>query len=124
MARMGFCTEPAWDPDRLAVADSGAIHAICHVRGGGEMGYAWHEGGRRASKPNSFSDLVACARCLRQSGLAKASAIAVEGRSAGGLLVGAAINLAPDAFGVAVAGVPFVDVMGARRALSSPSPRP
>ena len=80
------------------IPDALIAHALCHVRGGGELGRAWHSAGRRELKPNSFTDLVACAAALAESGLAHPSALALEGRSAGGLLVGAALNTAPFTF--------------------------
>ena len=117
----GICIDPAFDFKRLPLLDRGVCYAIAHVRGGGEMGRAWYEdGGKYLTKRNTFTDFVDVAKGLVESGMTTPERLAITGRSAGGLLVGAAINLAPDAFGVAVAGVPFVDVMGARRALSSP----
>ena len=108
----GECSDPSWCPERLAVVDSGMLHAIAHVRGGGERGAEWHAAGARARKPNSFGDLVACAEELARSGLADPGAIALEGRSAGGLLVGAAANMAPHLFRAVLASVPFLDAAG------------
>lgn len=101
--------DPAFSVSRLSLLDRGAVFAIAHVRGGGELGRGWYEGGRLAQKPNSFSDFVAAAQHLIDVGLADRSRIVAEGRSAGGLLVGAAANLAPDLFAGVLAGVPFVD---------------
>jgi len=106
----GFCSDPGWDSERLAVVDGGVAHVIAHVRGGGELGAAWHAAGRRESKHKSADDLVACAEELRRQGLA--GALALEGRSAGGLLVGAAANARPDLFCALLASVPFVDPAG------------
>lgn len=83
---------------------------IAHVRGGGEMGAAWHAGGRRENKSRSIHDLLACAEQLRACGLS--SAIALEGRSAGGLLVGASANSRPELFCALLASVPFLDPAG------------
>ena len=94
------------------VVDSGALHAIAHVRGGGERGARWHAAGAREAKAASSRDLVACARQLVRSGLARPDAVAIEGRSAGGLLVGAAANSAPELFRAVLASVPFLDVAG------------
>ena len=94
---------------RLSLLDRGYVVAIAHVRGGGELGRAWYEGGKLEHKPNTFTDFVACARHLVQTGVTTVDRLAAAGGSAGGLLVGAAINLAPDAFGAVHAQVPFVD---------------
>ena len=85
--------------------------AIAHVRGGGEMGRHWYDGGKLGAKKNSFSDLVACAEHLVAEGIADPKRLAIRGGSAGGLLVGAALNLRPDLFRAVVAEVPFVDVI-------------
>jgi len=96
---------------RLSLLDRGYIVAIAHVRGGGELGRAWYEGGRLANKQNTFTDFVACARHLVASGFTTRERLAALGGSAGGLLIGAAINLAPDAFAAVAAQVPFVDAL-------------
>ena len=108
----GATTEAGWDADRIVLADSGMMHAICHVRGGGELGRSWHAGGRRKHKPNTFSDMVACTHRLIELGMARPGSVALEGRSAGGLLVGATMNLAPALFCAALASVPFLDPAG------------
>lgn len=100
---------PSFSIARLSLLDRGYIYATAHVRGGGELGRAWYESGRLAEKANSFTDFVACARHLVQAGYTRPERLAAEGGSAGGLLVGAAINLAPDAFAAVHAAVPFVD---------------
>ncbi|MCA0253219.1 MAG: S9 family peptidase [Actinobacteria bacterium] len=94
---------------RLSLLDRGYVVAIAHVRGGGERGRAWYEAGKLANKQNSFTDLVAVARHLVAQGYTTPARLGVTGGSAGGLLVGAAVNLAPDAFGAVNAQVPFVD---------------
>ncbi len=96
---------------RLSLLDRGYVVAIAHVRGGGELGRAWYEAGRLENKVNTFTDFVACARHLVQTGVTSARRLAAVGGSAGGLLVGAAVNLAPDAFGAIHAQVPFVDAL-------------
>ncbi len=116
----GACTEAGWDPDRLAIADCGMLHAICHVRGGGELGRGWHAAGRRERKSTSFTDLHACAKRLIDVGLATPGGIALEGRSAGGLLVGATLNLEPSLFCACLASVPFLDPLGTLQDASLP----
>jgi oligopeptidase B len=103
--------DPWFSIPRLSLLDRGVVFAIAHVRGGGEMGRAWYEDGKELAKPNSFSDLVAAADHLVAEGWAAPDRIAVRGGSAGGLLVGAAANLAPGRFRAVVAEVPFVDAL-------------
>ena len=81
------------------------------MRGGGELGRAWYEQGRLLAKPNTFTDFVACARHLVDEGWTSADRLVAQGGSAGGLTVGAAVNLAPDAFRAVHADVPFVDAL-------------
>lgn len=104
-------SEPNWDAERPVhpLLDRGVVYAIAHVRGGGELGRSWYLDGRMDKKPNSFNDLVACARWLVEKGWTTPSQLAAEGRSAGGLLMGASANLAPELFAAVVAEVPFVD---------------
>lgn len=102
---------PSFSIARLSLLDRGYIYATAHVRGGGELGRAWYTGGRLEAKENSFTDFVACARHLVSAGYTSTERLAAEGGSAGGLLVGAAINLAPDAFAAVHAAVPFVDAL-------------
>ena len=96
---------------RLSLLDRGVVYAIAHVRGGGEMGKAWYEGGKLANKTNTFTDVIDATRFLTDAGYGDADRVAVRGGSAGGLTVGAAINLEPGRFRAAVAEVPFVDVV-------------
>jgi oligopeptidase B len=95
---------------RLSLLDRGVVYAIAHVRGGGEMGKSWYEGGKLATKMNTFTDLIDATRYLTDAGYGDPLRVAVRGASAGGLTVGAAINLDPEMFRAAVAEVPFVDV--------------
>jgi oligopeptidase B len=97
--------------ERLSLVDRGFIYAIAHVRGGGEKGDAWHEAGRLASKVNSFTDFLAVAEHLVREGLTRPGRIVASGASAGGMLVGAAVNMRPDLFGGVYAEVPFVDCL-------------
>ncbi len=87
------------------------IYAIAHIRGGGDLGKLWHEDGRLLKKKNTFTDFVACAEALIASGYTSPKRLAIEGRSAGGLLAGAVTNMRPDLFAVVLAGVPFVDAL-------------
>jgi oligopeptidase B len=110
--------DPAFSPARLSLLDRGAVFAIAHVRGGGEMGRRWYEDGKFAAKPNSFSDFVACADHLVQEGVTSRDRLAIRGGSAGGLLMGGVLNLRPDVAAAVVAEVPFVDVVST---MSDPS---
>lgn len=103
--------DPWFSIPRLSLLDRGVVFAIAHVRGGGEMGRSWYEDGKLLAKPHSFSDLVAAADHLAEVGWAAPDRIAIRGGSAGGLLVGAATNLAPTRFRAVVAEVPFVDAL-------------
>ncbi len=103
--------DPMFDPARLSLLDRGFVFAIAHVRGGGEMGREWYEQGRLLHKGNTFEDFVACADQLIAEGYTTPGALAIRGRSAGGLLMGAVLNLRPELFACAVAQVPFVDAL-------------
>jgi oligopeptidase B len=107
----GFPSDVHFSSTRLSLLDRGVIYAIGHVRGGGEMGKKWHDQGRMLSKKNSFDDFIAAAEHLVARGYTASGKLAAEGGSAGGLLMGAAVNLRPDLFKAVVAEVPFVDVM-------------
>ena len=100
---------PSFSIARLSLLDRGYLVAIAHVRGGGELGRAWYEDGKLDHKRNTFTDFIACARHLVEVGYTSVERLAIEGGSAGGLLIGAVLNLAPEAFGAAHAAVPFVD---------------
>jgi oligopeptidase B len=101
--------DPSFSHHRLSLLDRGAVFAIAHVRGGGEMGRAWYEDGRMEHKANTFSDFIACSRHLVTARVALTGALAGRGGSAGGLLIGAVANEAPELFRALVAEVPFVD---------------
>jgi len=105
----GISTDPGFSIQRLPLLDRGFGYAIAHVRGGGEMGRRWYDDGKQLHKINTFTDFVACARYLAREGWTAPGRLISRGRSAGGLLMGAVANLAPDAFGGIVAQVPFVD---------------
>jgi len=101
--------DPGFSVMRLSLLDRGFVFAIAHVRGGGELGRHWYEQGKLLRKRNTFTDFVACARHLTDEGWTSSDRLVAEGGSAGGLLMGAAANLAPEAFCGIVAAVPFVD---------------
>ncbi|MFW5834615.1 MAG: S9 family peptidase [Pseudomonadota bacterium] len=107
----GMGLDPGFGTARLSLLDSGFAYAIAHVRGGDELGRGWYEDGKLDKKTNSFTDFVACAEHLIADGFTGAGRIAIEGGSAGGMLVGAVLNLRPELWGCALALVPFVDVL-------------
>ncbi len=103
--------EPGFSVARLSMLDRGVVFAIAHVRGGGEMGRQWYEDGKLDRKRNSFTDFVAVAAHLVASGVTSPELLVAEGGSAGGLLMGAVANLAPELFAGILADVPFVDAL-------------
>jgi oligopeptidase B len=103
--------DPGLSIPRLSLLDRGFGYAIAHIRGGGELGRRWYDDGKMLNKTNTFTDFVACARHLAREGWTSPGCLVARGGSAGGLLVGAALNIAPDAFGAVVAQVPFVDAL-------------
>jgi oligopeptidase B len=96
---------------RLTLLDRGMVFAIAHIRGGEEMGRQWYEQGKFLHKKNTFTDFITCAEYLISQGWTSSDRLAITGGSAGGLLMGAVINMRPDLFKVVVANVPFVDVV-------------
>src|SRR6056297_265714 len=107
----GSSTEPAFSSDRISLLDRGFVYAIAHVRGGQEMGHAWYEQGRLLSKRNSFNDFVDVTDHLIEQGIVDGRRVFAVGASAGGLLVAAVANMAPEKYRGIVAHVPFVDVV-------------
>jgi oligopeptidase B len=95
----------------FSLVDRGVVVAIAHIRGGGELGTSWHDDGRMMHKMNTFTDFIACAEHLLAQGYGSKDRLVIEGRSAGGLLMGAVLNLCPDLFHAAVLEVPFVDLI-------------
>jgi len=114
----GLSFPVGFSSNRLSLLDRGVVVAIAHVRGGGELGKRWHDAGRMACKRNSFSDFSSVAEALVREATTEPDRLAIEGGSAGGLLVTAAANLRPDLFAAVVAQVPFVDVINT---MSDPS---
>ncbi|UCH49871.1 MAG: S9 family peptidase [Betaproteobacteria bacterium] len=107
----GYPHDVHFSSTRLSLLDRGVIYAVAHVRGGGELGKRWHDEGRMLNKRNSFTDFIACAEHLIESGYTDPSQLVIEGGSAGGLLVGAVTNMRPGMFRAVIADVPFVDVI-------------
>lgn len=104
-------SDPYFSVARLSLLERGVVYAVAHVRGGGELGRSWYEAGRYARKVNTFGDFVTCADRLVELGWSAPDRLAAEGGSAGGLLIGAVTNLAPERFRVVHAAVPFVDAL-------------
>ncbi|KAJ8443950.1 hypothetical protein Cgig2_020796 [Carnegiea gigantea] len=105
------CIDPIFKASRLSLLDRGFIFAIAHIRGGGEMGRQWYENGKLLKKMNTFTDFIACAEYVISNKYCSKEKLCTHGRSAGGLLIGAVLNMRPDLFKAAVLGVPFVDAL-------------
>ncbi|XP_022967138.1 uncharacterized protein LOC111466641 [Cucurbita maxima] len=105
------CVDPSFKGSRISLLDRGFIYVIAHIRGGGEMGRQWYENGKLLKKKNTFTDFIASAEYLIENKYCSKEKLCINGRSAGGLLIGAVLNMRPDLFKAAVAGVPFVDVL-------------
>ena len=107
----GLSMDPSFSAARLALLDRGAFFAIAHIRGGGELGEAWRTSGHLQQKLNTFEDFIACAEHVVAEKLTSSDRLAIQGGSAGGLLMGAVSNMRPDLFAAVVSQVPFVDVV-------------
>jgi oligopeptidase B len=107
----GDALSASFDSNALSLVDRGLVYALAHVRGGVDKGWSWYENGKLEHKTNSFTDFIACARQLIGAGYTFEGAIIAQGASAGGMLMGAVANMAPELFAGIVAGVPFVDVL-------------
>jgi oligopeptidase B len=107
----GFSLDTFFNSNIFSMVDRGVVVAYAHIRGGGEMGKAWHDAGRMMNKKTTFTDFISCAEYLVGHGYGSKERLVIEGRSAGGLLMGAVLNMRPDLFKAALVGVPFVDVM-------------
>jgi oligopeptidase B len=107
----GYSMDPYFNSVRLSLLDRGFIYAIAHIRGGEEMGRKWYEDGKLLQKKNSFTDFITCGEFLVSQGYTNPGHLYAMGGSAGGLLVGAVVNMRPDLFNGVIAAVPFVDVV-------------
>jgi oligopeptidase B len=114
----GLCEDADFDSDIISLLDRGFVYAIAHIRGGGELGRTWYEDGKLLNKKNTFTDFIACAQYLVDQGYASPKKVAITGASAGGLLMGAVMNMRPDLFTTVIADVPFVDLLNT---MSDPS---
>ena len=107
----GMTIPAAFSTNRFSLVDRGFVYAIAHIRGGMDKGYAWYRHGKLMEKKNTFLDFIAAAEHLIEAGYSRMGEIAIHGGSAGGMLVGATVNLRPELFKAVVAEVPFVDVL-------------
>ena len=107
----GMSYDPVFRSEHVSLLQRGFVVAYAHIRGGGEMGRQWKEDGKYLKKKNTFTDFIACAQTLIDRNYTSPQRLAISGRSAGGLLMGAVTNMRPDLFAAVVAGVPFVDVV-------------
>jgi oligopeptidase B len=107
----GYALPLGFGASRLALLDRGLVMAYAHIRGGGELGDPWHDAGKMMEKRNTFTDFIEAVEFLVREGYGDAKRVAIEGGSAGGLLMGAVVNMRPELFRVVLSHVPFVDVM-------------
>ena len=107
----GHSIDPRFSSDRLSLLDRGFVFAIAHIRGGAELGEEWHDHGKLLEKKNTFTDFIACAEHLISTRYTSSDRLAIMGGSAGGLLMGAVLNMRPELFHAAIAKVPFVDTL-------------
>jgi oligopeptidase B len=107
----GYALPLGFSSNRLSLLDRGIVLAYAHIRGGGDLGEPWHDAGKMLLKRNTFTDFIACVEHLTSAGYGDPARVAIEGGSAGGLLMGAVVNMRPDLFRAVLSHVPFVDVM-------------
>jgi oligopeptidase B len=107
----GYPNDVYFSSQRLSLLDRGVIYAVAHIRGGGDLGKAWHDAGRMRNKMNTFTDFIAVAETLIGERYTSSDRLAIDGGSAGGLLMGAVTNMRPELFKVVLSHVPFVDVL-------------
>jgi oligopeptidase B len=107
----GYSLPLGFSSNRLSLLDRGVVMAYAHIRGGGDLGEPWHDAGKMLKKRNTFTDFIACVEHLTAAGYGDPHRVAIEGGSAGGLLMGAVANMRPEIFRAVVSHVPFVDVM-------------
>ena len=107
----GNTMEPYFSSTRLTLLDRGFVYAIAHIRGGEDLGRKWYEDGKLLKKKNTFTDFIDCSKFVIQQKYTSAEHLYAEGGSAGGLLMGAVVNMAPELYNGVIAQVPFVDVV-------------
>ena len=107
----GISITPTFSSNRLSLLDRGVIYAIAHIRGGGELGEEWRDAGRMMKKMNTFTDFISSAEYLIKQKYTSSERLVIQGGSAGGMLMGAVVNMRPDLFKAVVAQVPFVDIL-------------
>ena len=107
----GYSLDATFSSTRLSLLNRGFAYAICHIRGGQELGRHWYESGKLFNKRNTFTDFIACSKFLIKNNYCSTSGLFAMGGSAGGLLMGTVINMAPDLYRGVIAAVPFVDVV-------------
>ncbi|HEX8888446.1 MAG TPA: S9 family peptidase [Pyrinomonadaceae bacterium] len=107
----GISITPTFSSNRLSLLDRGVVYAIAHIRGGGELGEPWRDAGRMMKKKNTFTDFISSAEYLINQKYTSSDRLVIQGGSAGGMLMGAVVNMRPDLFKAAVAQVPFVDII-------------
>ena len=112
--------DPEFDSQLISLLDRGFLYCIAHVRGGGFHGDRWYKEGKLLNKMNTFKDFIECARYLIRNKYTESKKLCIWGRSAGGLLIGATLNMAPELFQFAILGVPFVDVINTMKDNSKP----
>jgi oligopeptidase B len=116
----GISMDPTFNQARVSLLDRGFVYAIAHIRGGGEMGKEWYENGKFLKKKNTFTDFITCAEHLLSQKYTNKDKLVIQGGSAGGLLMGAVMNMRPDLFKGVIANVPFVDVINTMMDASLP----
>lgn len=114
----GISMDASFSSNAISLVDRGAIYAVAHIRGGGDMGKQWYLDGKKEHKLNTFHDFIDVTEALTDQGYGRKGHVAIEGGSAGGMLMGAVSNMRPDLYMTVVAGVPFVDVLNT---ISDPS---
>lgn len=107
----GAVIEDKFSSRAISLVDRGMVYAVAHIRGGGEKGEAWHKDGKKMTKKNTFTDFTKVTEALIEMGYGQKGEVTIEGRSAGGMLMGAVTNMRPDLYGAVLAGVAFVDVL-------------
>ena len=107
----GLSRDPSFSISRLALLDRGFVFAMAHIRGGSDLGREWYEDGKFLKKKNTFLDFIAAAECLLEHNYTSTDKLTICGGSAGGMLIGACINMRPELYRIAIAHVPFVDVL-------------